>query len=137
MMQRVVDIAKKDDKTFQFVLKEPYGYSWSTALGKTSTPLCYIMRKKEAETNPMEKITAYVGSGPFIFNEAETRQGCALRLRPQPELRAALRAGIRPRRRQSRPRSIASSSRTWPTARRRWRRCRPARSIFTRPRRST
>jgi peptide/nickel transport system substrate-binding protein len=74
MMQRVADIAKKDDKTFQFVLKEPYGYLVD-ALGKTSTPLCYIMRKKEAETNPMEKITAYVGSGPFLFNEAETRQG--------------------------------------------------------------
>jgi len=74
MMQRVADIAKKDDKTFQFILKEPYGYLVD-ALGKTSTPLCYIMRKKEAETNPMEKITAYVGSGPFIFNETETRQG--------------------------------------------------------------
>ena len=74
MMQRVSDIAKKDDKTFQFILKEPYGYLVD-ALGKTSTPLCYIMRKKEAETNPMEKITAYVGSGPFIFNETETRQG--------------------------------------------------------------
>ena len=74
MMQRVADIAKKDDKTFQFILKEPYGYLVD-ALGKTSTPLCYIMRKKEAETNPMEKITVYVGSGPFIFNETETRQG--------------------------------------------------------------
>src|SRR5262245_51111566 len=74
MMQRVSDIAKKDDKTFQFILKEPYGYLVD-ALGKTSTPLCYVMRKKEAETNPMEKITAYVGSGPFIFNETETRQG--------------------------------------------------------------
>src|SRR5262249_29759245 len=74
MMQRVSDIAKKDDKTSQFILKDPYGYLVD-ALGKTSTPLCYIMRKKEAETNPMEKITAYVGSGPFLFNEAETRQG--------------------------------------------------------------
>ena len=42
MMQRVADIAKKDDKTFQFILKEPYGYLVD-ALGKTSTPLCYIM----------------------------------------------------------------------------------------------
>jgi peptide/nickel transport system substrate-binding protein len=39
MMQRVSDIAKKDDKTFQFILKEPYGYLVD-ALGKTSTPLC-------------------------------------------------------------------------------------------------
>ena len=74
MMQRVSDITKKDDKTFVFVLKEPYGYLVD-ALGKTSTPLCFIMRKKEAETDPMEKITAYVGSGPFTFNETETKQG--------------------------------------------------------------
>jgi peptide/nickel transport system substrate-binding protein len=74
MMQRVADIAKKDAKTFAILLKEPYGYLVD-ALGKTSTPICFIMRKKEAETNPMEKITSYVGSGPFIFNEAETRAG--------------------------------------------------------------
>ncbi len=74
MMQRVSDISKKDDKTFTIALKEPYGFLID-ALGKTSTPVCFIMRKKEAETNPNEKITAYVGSGPFIFNEKETKQG--------------------------------------------------------------
>jgi peptide/nickel transport system substrate-binding protein len=74
MMQRVVDIVKKDDKTFAFLLKEPYGYLVD-ALGKTSTPLCFIMRKKEAETDPMQKITTYIGSGPFLFNESETKQG--------------------------------------------------------------
>jgi peptide/nickel transport system substrate-binding protein len=74
MMVRVSDIAKKDDKTFTIALKEPYGYLVD-ALSKTSTPLCYIMRKKEAETDPNQKITAYVGSGPFIFNETETKQG--------------------------------------------------------------
>jgi peptide/nickel transport system substrate-binding protein len=74
MMRSVKDISKKDDKTFQILLKEPYGLVLD-ALCSTSTPVCYIMRKKEAETNPNEKITAYVGSGPFIFNETETKQG--------------------------------------------------------------
>ena len=74
MMQRVSDIVRKDDKTFAFLLKEPYGYLVD-ALGKTSTPICYIMRKREAETDPMQKITTYIGSGPFTFNESETKQG--------------------------------------------------------------
>lgn len=74
MMLRVKDIAKKDDKTFTISLKEQYGLVID-ALCSTSTPVCYIMRKKEAETSPNERITAYVGSGPFTFNEAETKQG--------------------------------------------------------------
>jgi peptide/nickel transport system substrate-binding protein len=74
MMQRVKDIARKDEKSFTINLKEPYGLVLE-ALCSTSTPVCYIMRKKEADTNPQEKITEYVGSGPFTFNEKETKQG--------------------------------------------------------------
>ena len=54
MMLRVKDIAAKDAKTFQIVLKEKYGLVLDV-LAKTSTPLCYIMRKKEAETDPMQR----------------------------------------------------------------------------------
>ena len=74
MMLRVADISAKDDKTFTINLKEPYGLVLD-ALGKTGTPLCFIMRKKEAETDPMQKIGETVGSGPFKLNMDETRVG--------------------------------------------------------------
>src|SRR3954469_3361154 len=74
MMQRVKDISKKDDKTFVIALKEPYGLV-ADLMAKTATPLCYIMRKKEAETDPNQQITDYIGSGPFKYNRDETRMG--------------------------------------------------------------
>ena len=74
MMARVKDISKKDDKTFVIALKEPYGLVIDV-MAKTSTPLLYVMRKKEAETDPMQQVTSYVGSGPFTFNQDETKQG--------------------------------------------------------------
>jgi peptide/nickel transport system substrate-binding protein len=74
MMLRVKDIAAKDDKTFTIELKEKYGLVLDI-LAKTSTPVCFMMRKKEAETDPMQKITEVVGSGPFKLNLAETKPG--------------------------------------------------------------
>jgi peptide/nickel transport system substrate-binding protein len=74
MMARVKDITKKDDKTFVISLKEPYGLVVDV-MAKTSTPLLYIMRKKDAETDPMQQVKEYVGSGPFTFNLNETKQG--------------------------------------------------------------
>ena len=47
----------------------------STCLRKTPTPLSWMMRKKEAETDPMQKIDDFIGSGPFILNQAETKPG--------------------------------------------------------------
>jgi peptide/nickel transport system substrate-binding protein len=44
-------------------------------LGSSTTPVCFIMRKREAETDPMQKIDTIVGSGPFVMNMAETRAG--------------------------------------------------------------
>src|SRR6187401_3423248 len=74
MMQRVKDISKKDDKTFVIALKEPYGLV-TDLMAKTATPMLFIMRKKEAETDPNQQITEYIGSGPFIYNKDETRMG--------------------------------------------------------------
>ena len=34
-----------------------------------------IMRKKDAETDPNQQVTTKVGSGPFMFNEDETKPG--------------------------------------------------------------
>jgi peptide/nickel transport system substrate-binding protein len=74
MMARAKDLSKKDDKTFVLSLKEPYGLVVDV-MAKTATPLLYIMRKKEAETDPNQQVTEYIGSGPFIYNRNETRQG--------------------------------------------------------------
>src|SRR5437016_3356471 len=74
MMARVKDLSKKDDKTFVIALKEPYGLMLDV-MAKTATPLLYIMRKKEAETDPNQQVTEYIGSGPFIYNRDETRMG--------------------------------------------------------------
>ena len=74
MMLRVAGIEAKGDKGFEIKLKEPYGLVLD-ALAKTSTPICFMMRKKEAETDPMQKIADTVGSGPFKLNMDETRVG--------------------------------------------------------------
>ncbi len=74
MMLRVKDIAAKDAKTFSIELKERYGLVLDV-LAKTSTPVCFMMRKKEAETDPMQKIDQVVGSGPFKLNLDETKPG--------------------------------------------------------------
>jgi peptide/nickel transport system substrate-binding protein len=74
MMGYVKDISAKDEKTFTIQLRERYGLVLD-ALAKTGTPVCFIMRKKEAETDPMQKIDTVVGSGPFKFNLNETKPG--------------------------------------------------------------
>ncbi len=74
LWRRVADTPVVDDKTFRIVLREPYPLliDW---LAKASTSVCYIMREREAQTDPAQQITEYIGSGPFIMNRAESRQG--------------------------------------------------------------
>lgn len=74
LFQRVKSLGTKDEKTIELVLSEPYGLVLD-ALAKTSTPICFMMRKKEAETDPMQKISETVGSGPFTMNQRETQPG--------------------------------------------------------------
>lgn len=74
MFARVTDTPVVDEKTFRIVLSEPYGLVLD-ALGKVATNVCYIMRKAEAETDPNEQITTYIGSGPFTFNQDDTVPG--------------------------------------------------------------
>src|SRR5262249_3420390 len=56
MFARVKDASAKDDRTFTVVLREPYPLILD-AFGKAGGPLLFIMRKKEAETDPMQQIT--------------------------------------------------------------------------------
>lgn len=74
MFARVKDTPVKDAKTFQIVLKERYGLVLQ-ALGKLETNLPVMMRKKDAETDPNQQVTNKIGSGPFKFNDGETRSG--------------------------------------------------------------
>src|SRR5215510_11010748 len=74
MMQRVKDTPVADDKTFRIVLSEPYGLVIDS-LSTISTSLCYMMRKKDAETDPNQQVRETVGSGPFLYNRDETRPG--------------------------------------------------------------
>ena len=74
MMKRVKDTPVVDDKTFKIVLSEPYGLVIDS-LSTISTSLCYMMRKKEAETDPNQQIRETIGSGPFLYNRDETRPG--------------------------------------------------------------
>ncbi|MEM0908411.1 MAG: ABC transporter substrate-binding protein [Pseudomonadota bacterium] len=74
MFVRVKDTPVVDDKTFKIELVEPYGLVLD-ALGKVSTNCCYIMRAAEAETDPFEQITTYIGSGPFTYNQDASTPG--------------------------------------------------------------
>ena len=74
IMQRVADLSAKDDKTIVLTLKEPFGLVM-TALSSCTTPLLFILPKKDAETDPFQQITGRIGSGPFTFNQSLTQPG--------------------------------------------------------------
>jgi peptide/nickel transport system substrate-binding protein len=74
LLQHIKDISAKDEKTFVIVLKDKFPLMLSM-FGTSATPVCFMMRKREAETDPMQKIDKIVGSGPFLFNEQETKPG--------------------------------------------------------------
>ena len=63
-----------DEKTFQIVLKEPYGLMLKTLAKSSSVPLL-IMPKRSAETPLNQQISDMTGSGPFIFKKDEWKPG--------------------------------------------------------------
>jgi peptide/nickel transport system substrate-binding protein len=64
------ELVALDDRTLRWTLKKPYP-KMLLALGKISTPCCFVMPARVAATDPFKKIDEYVGSGPmrFIRNE--------------------------------------------------------------------
>jgi peptide/nickel transport system substrate-binding protein len=80
MGQKLMSVAKElkavDAKTFQLVLKEPYGLVLQS-LGKPSSNVPFMMPKRVAETDPNTQIkpTDVIGSGPFIFKADEWKPG--------------------------------------------------------------
>ncbi len=65
MMQSVASMAVVNDRTFTIQLKEPYGFVLDSLARISNTP--FIMREKEALTDPNQQITEVIGSGPFRF----------------------------------------------------------------------
>src|SRR6266446_5249690 len=63
-----------NDKTFTMQLKEPYGLVLDS-LGKPSSNTPFMMPKAVAETDPFKQIDSQVGSGPFIYVNAESKPG--------------------------------------------------------------
>jgi peptide/nickel transport system substrate-binding protein len=59
-----------DDRTFRWALKKPYP-KMLLALGKMTTPCCFVMPARIAATDPFRQIGEYIGSGPmrFVRNE--------------------------------------------------------------------
>jgi peptide/nickel transport system substrate-binding protein len=64
------ELAAVDDRTFRWVLKRPYP-KMLLALGKSSTPYCFIMPARIAATDPFRQIGEHVGSGPMRFVKDE------------------------------------------------------------------
>ncbi|TMJ26087.1 MAG: ABC transporter substrate-binding protein [Alphaproteobacteria bacterium] len=70
----VAELKAVDDKTFTLKLKEPYGLVLDS-LGKPSSNTPFMMPKAVAETDPFKQIDSTVGSGPFIYVNAESKPG--------------------------------------------------------------
>jgi len=60
------ELVAVDDRTFRWVLKQPYP-KMLLALGKISTPCCFVMPARVAATDSFKQINEYVGSGPMRF----------------------------------------------------------------------
>eukprot|EP01036_Dinobryon_divergens_P061116 gene61116-81481_t len=65
MGQKLMDFVKEfkevNPKTFQMVLKEPYGLVLDS-LGKPSSQVPFMMPKRVADTDPFKQIDSQIGS---------------------------------------------------------------------------
>ena len=74
LMDFVKEFKKVDDKTFQMVLKEPYGLVLDS-LGKPSSNVPFMMPRAVAETDAFKQIDSQIGSGPFIYQKNDSKPG--------------------------------------------------------------
>jgi len=74
LMKATQELKAIDDRSFQIVLKQPFGLVLD-ALSKVSSNVPFMMPKRIAETDPNKQITEFVGSGPFIFKQDEWKPG--------------------------------------------------------------
>ena len=98
LMDFVAELKPVDDKTFTLRLKEPYGLVLDT-LGKPSSNVPFMMPKRIADTDPFKQIDSQIGSGPFIYVNAESKPGEKHvyiknpKYKPRPEPASALAGG--------------------------------------------
>ena len=85
MLSRVAAIEVVDDRTFRIQLREPYGPLLQT-LANPTTPL-FVMREREAVTDPFKAVTEIVGSGPFVYVPSEHVAGVRVIYRRNPHYR--------------------------------------------------
>ncbi|MBV8193399.1 MAG: ABC transporter substrate-binding protein, partial [Alphaproteobacteria bacterium] len=74
LMEFVTELKPVNDKTFTLKLKQPYGLVLES-LGKPSSNVPFMMPKRIAETDPFKQIDSQIGSGPFIYVDAESKPG--------------------------------------------------------------
>ena len=84
MMERADRLDAEDDNSFILKFKEPFGLVPETL---ARGPSCFVMRTKEAETDPFTQIKTAVGSGPFIFLPEEWQPGAHVAYRRNPHYR--------------------------------------------------
>lgn len=88
MGQKLFDFIKElkavDDKTFQLILKEPYGLVLDS-LGKPSSNVPFIMPKRLAETPHTQNVPEEIGSGPFRFVKSEFNPGAKVVYEKNPD----------------------------------------------------
>jgi len=83
MMERADRLDVVDDNDFILKLKEPFGLVPETL----ARSICFVMRTKEAETDPYTQIKTAIGSGPFVFLADEWRPGARVAYRRNPNYR--------------------------------------------------
>ena len=74
LMSFVTSLEAPDAKTIVIKLKEPTGLVTS-ALGKPSSNVPFMMPKRVAETDPNKQIEEFIGSGPYVFMKDEWKPG--------------------------------------------------------------
>jgi peptide/nickel transport system substrate-binding protein len=74
LMSKTAALEVIDDHSFRLVLKEPFGMV-TDILAKTSTPVPYMMRERDAMTDANTAIKEVIGSGPFRFVASERMAG--------------------------------------------------------------
>lgn len=68
------ELVPVDDLTFRWSLRKPFP-KMLLALGKISTPCCFIMPARIASTDPFKAIGEHIGSGPMRFVRDEWLPG--------------------------------------------------------------
>ena len=86
LMSRVGSMTATGELTFEIVLKEPFG----PLLDALANPLLppFVMREKDALTDPNTQIADAIGSGPFIFVRDEWKPGDKVIYRKNPNYTA-------------------------------------------------